>query len=610
MDLSRIALYVLVAATSLGLLRTLWFAWRRRARPRAWRIVALLVLQLGAAALLYRVLFPPRVAGTVETLVVATAGSPTDLAPRQATAERLIALPEAPVLAGAERVPDLGTALRRHPGTAQLRVVGRGLGARDRDAVGNVRIAFEPAPLPRGLVELAPPERVQAGADFAVRGRIHGVGGGRVELLDPSGQRIDRQPLDAAGRFVLRGATRADGLAEFQLRALDAAGATVETASVPVAIAAPRPIRVLVLAGGPDAELKYLRRWALDSGSRLHTQIQLGGGLQAGDAPVAFTAATLKGFDAVVLDERAWDALGEARRRTLVGAVRDGLGALVRITGPISPAGRRSLAALGVEVAASTAPAEFQLASREDGNEFLAARLGPGTQDAPNSSGTAPTDRLPRLTRQSWQLRTGSAHAWLHDRDGRALAAWSAVGRGRVAAWLPIDTYQLVLIGREDLHAALWSQALGSVARPRAQGVLTPPTDARTGERVALCGLSEAARITAPDGRDTALLRDPATGAAACAGFWPTQAGWHTLHDGDAAAPFHVRSAEALPALDAHERAEATRGLALRAVDVRATPPLHAGERWPWFLAWLLVSALLWWLERSRRGQGGGAPAR
>jgi hypothetical protein len=27
------------------------------------------------------------------------------------------------------------------------------------------------------------------------------------------------------------------------------------------------------------------------------------------------------------------------------------------------------------------------------------------------------------------------------------------------------------------------------------------------------------------------------------------------------------------------------------------------GPRWPWLLAWLLLSAALWWLERSRAGR-------
>ena len=60
-------------------------------------------------------------------------------------------------LADVERVPDLATALRRHPGTQRVRVVGAGLEARDRDAVRGLALEFAADALPRGLVELDAP---------------------------------------------------------------------------------------------------------------------------------------------------------------------------------------------------------------------------------------------------------------------------------------------------------------------------------------------------------------------------------------------------------------------------------------------------------------------
>lgn len=602
---AQTTVFVLLAlALVVGVARLLWTRWRSEAgvRPRAWRTALLVALQIASVTLLYRTLLPPPVATGIDALVVATADAPSTVARNLASHEKLVALPEAWPIAGAEAVPDLGTALRRHPETARLRVVGDGLEARDRDALHGMPMSFEPAPLPRGLIEISAPSRVQAGSDFRVHGRAHDLRGGVVELLDPSGQRVDRQTVDAQGRFMLLGATRTPGLAEFRIRASDSRGQQVEVAAIPLNVYSPPTTRVLVLAGAPDAELKYLRRWAIDSGVHMTTQIQLGGGVLAGDAPVAFNAGALKTFDAVIVDERSWDGLGEARRRVLVDAVRNGLGLLVRVTGPLSATGRNALASWGIRLNSVSTPTTFAFPTSEGNNTFAAARLGPASAGSPAS--TTPTDiPLPELTRQALRIDSAAGHAWLRDRDGHALGTWLALGRGRIGAWLPMDTFQLVLIGREDLHAALWSDAVAEVARASDATNISVPADARRNTRVTLCGLSDGASVVAPGLPATPLLIDPVTGAARCAGFWPRVSGWHTLRNGDASAPFFVREQAELAGIAARQMRDATAQATLGsagAVAMQATAP---GPRWPWFIAWLIVSATMWWLERSRLGR-------
>jgi hypothetical protein len=376
----------------------------------------------------------------------------------------------------------------------------------------------------------------------------------------------------------------------------------IEEGTLPVEVFVPTPLRVLALAGTPDAELKYLRRWALDSGVRLTTQVQLGGGVQLGDVPVSLNAATLKGFDAVIVDERAWDGLGETRRRALATAVRNGLGLLVRVTGPISPNTRSSLTSFGLRLAdASIAPA-FALPSPEDNPDFTVARLGPGSTDAPTASTVASTE-LPELTRQALRVDTANTHVWLRDTAGHALAAWHPLGRGRVGAWLPMDTFQLVLVGRDDVHASLWSEAVATVARPVAAATLPTPIDGRQGTRMPLCGLAEDASIAALGTQPQPLLIDPATGTARCAGFWPRVAGWHILRSGKAQVAFHVRAPRELPGAAALQDRDATQRLMLAPLNRAASVATAPGTRWPWFLEWLFVSAALWWLERTRIGR-------
>jgi hypothetical protein len=604
MDAQRILLALFAFALITATMRLLWFAPRgtRETHPRAWRVASLAMLQLASALLLYRTLLPPPVATGIDALVVATAHSPRDIARTLAAHEKLVALPEAGAINDAESVPDLGTALRRHPEAAHIRVVGDGLVARDRDHLRGMPATYQPTPLPRGLIELSAPSRVQAGTDFHVSGRAQGMPRAQVELLDPARQRVDRQALDKDGRFELLGAVRTPGLVEFRIRLADASGEQIEAATIPLSVYSPPTVRVLVLAGAPDAELKYLRRWAVDAGVRMHAQIELGGGMQLGDAPVALNAATLKNFDAVIVDERTWAGMGAARRNALADAVRSGLGLLVRIDGSLSPASRSALAALGLRLDAANLPAAFKLPVTQENDDFAAARLGPGSPDAPTAT-TATVAALPELTRQPLRIDTPSANAWLRDNEGRPLAAWRALGRGRVGAWLPMDTFQLVLMGRDDLHAMLWSDAIASVARARAGNELPVPAAAREGTRIALCGLADGTTITPAGGQPKPLLIDPATGTARCAGFWPAESGWHALSSDEASASFYVRDKNELPGVAAREMRDATSQMTLAAGEVASTKATAPGSRWPWFLAWLLLSAVLWWLERSRLGR-------
>ncbi|MBW3550352.1 MAG: carboxypeptidase regulatory-like domain-containing protein [Proteobacteria bacterium] len=590
---------LLALAVLLGSARS-WWGLRRAppaARPRGWRVTLLLLVQAAGAVLLYFVLFPPPQPREAGTLVVLTARS-SDMAMQDSAAqalagEHVVALPEADAPPGTERAPDLATALRRYPATTRLRVLGAGLVARDRDAVGARTLAFHPAPQPRGLAELHAPAQVPAGRRFRITGRAAQLADGAAELLDPAGQRVDRVQLDEAGYFELHGTARSAGPTTFGLRLHDVRAEPVEQVAVPLQVAPARPLRALVLAGAPNPELKYLRRWALDAGIELDTRISLGAGLQIGTAPVALDAATLGGFDLVVLDQRSWRALAAGARAALSTAVEDGLGMLVRMTGPATAADLKRLEDLGFTATAGDAAGE--------------TRLGAGFARADEAS-----DAMPGITRGASTITAADGVELLRDAAGAPLASWRAAGRGRIGVSVLDDSYRLVLAGRGEAHGELWSRIFTTLARPGGTAGEVHIPMARSQQRAALCGIDDRARVTAPDGSDTDLHLDPASGPRRCAGFWPESAGWHLLRAGAEIVPFYVRDPGEAPGLQAHAVSEATLALA----GGRAGPAANAagaaqtapGPRWPWFLAWLLLASAGWWLERSRLGLPRSAP--
>ncbi|WP_149194048.1 carboxypeptidase regulatory-like domain-containing protein [Luteimonas suaedae] len=597
---------LLILAVALGWTRLLGWQWRAPAgaRSRTSRLVLLLALQPLCALLLYRTLVPPTLPTRAGDMTVLTAGATRAQLDASVQGEVLVALPEAPRLRDAVRVPDLATALRRHPGTARVHVIGAGLEARDRDALGEVALTFEPSPLPAGLVALWAPERIAAGDAFRVAGRVHDVDGGSVELLDPAGRRVDVAALAEDGGFTVVGSARTPGTVRFALRVRNGDRGTVEEVAVPLWIAPEPPPRVLLLAGAPNPEFKYLRRWAADAGMALQVQVAVGGGVTLGDAPVAMNAESLREFDLVVLDERAWATLGETRRAALATAVRDGLGVLLRITAPLPESTRRQLQAFGFEVSAGAATTAVAMPPAIEDETMLLARLGAGTADAPVDAALA-SEAPPDLSRRDLRIAaadaaTGVASAtdWLH---------WRAEGRGRIALATLVDSYRLVLSGRDDLHAELWSAAFAAATRPHGTAEPAFAADIRADERTAICGVDAQVRVQAPDGSSTRLLPDPAAGG--CAGYWPRLPGWHALLQDDEARPFHVRARDAAPGLRASTLREATLrhvGAAPQRSDADVRPGLpRRGASWPWFLGWLAAAAMLWWLERSRFGRAG-----
>ena len=549
----------------------------------------LLLLQPLLASLLYFALFPPAGERETDRLVLATAGTTTAQL-GQTEGSIVLALPEAPPLPGVSRVPDLGTALRQHPEVSRLVVLGAGLPARDREVARGHALEFDAAPPPRGLVELSSPEQATVGARWQVAGRVQGVSGGAIELIDPANHRADRIKLPKDGRFTLHGNAPAPGHARFSLRVRDARAAVVEELALPLQVVPGAVLRILVLAGGPGPEVKYLRRWALDAGASMRTQITLGAGLSIGDAPVAIDAATLRGFDLLVLDERVWRDLGASRKQALREALQGGLGVMLRVTGPLSMADRHDLSTLGFNVDAANITQTVSLPSAM----FDASRL-----VGSDVSAAADEESALLLSRQPLRVAAAEAAPLVRDDTGAPLALWRGVGQGRFALWWLGDSFRLVLAGQSAAHGRLWSEAFATLARPHGSRLPWLATgDPRPQQRVVLCGLADGASVEA-GGVRTPLLLVAAASAGNCAAYWPGAAGWQWLRSGDAMLPFHVRAESDAPGLLAQATREATAQLvssvASAAMPMRIPVP---GPRWPWFLAWLLTAALSWWLER------------
>ena len=567
------------------------------------RLIAVLTLQAAAAALLYVCLLPPSQRASLAGLVVIGAGA--DKTGALPTGGTRVLLPEATDMAGAARVPDLATALRRYP-TSTVTLIGAGLAARDRDAALPADTRWQAPPAANGWIALQPPVDTAPGARFDVHAQARGVDRAQAELLDPAGAVVDRAPLAADGHVQLSGIARAEARSVFQLRLLDAQGHVADSVPVPQQTLAAAPLRVLVRSAAPGAELKYLRRWATDAGIRVQVQAETGAGLSLGDGNVALDASTLARSDLLLLDERSLAALGAAQLAAVRQALRDGLGLLVRSTGAPSASARQRLRDLGLPVQGDASSQVAAMPGEGDAT-MLQARRGPlaagtlPTTDGEDADRASHAAALPAL--EYLALQAADSRPLLQDRDSKPIGGWRAVGKGRIGL-LPItDSWRWVLAGREDRHGELWSTVFAALARaqPGTEGPWSTQALAWAGERQSLCGVQAPLRAFDGRGDGVPLIVDSTTGTARCAGWWPRQAGWQRLQHGDRTQWRYVFDPKQAPALHRQAMMDATaQRLATAAPATAQASQRVTGPRWPWWLAFVLCASLLWWLERRR----------
>src|SRR5690606_18275773 len=129
-------------------------------------------------------------------------------------------------------------------------------------------------------------------------------------------------------------------------------------------------------------------------------------------------------LDLVVIDERAWAALDATQQTALRAAVEDGLGLLLRVTGPLDAA-----------VAADWSRFGFRIAPDDVAGAVVLA-------DSTNRDGGSAA-----LTRHAITVEPAGLASMLRARDGSMLAAWGGIGRGRVGMWWLADSFRLALAG-------------------------------------------------------------------------------------------------------------------------------------------------------------------
>lgn len=571
---------LILIALLIGMLGSL-----RRAGLSAIRKALLCVLQLLVAGALWLALFPPLQGVPAITALLLT--SPAASLPADANGP-LYALPEAGEVAGAQRVADLASLLRMQPQITTVQLLGDGLPARDRLPQRAV-LRHAPAAL-HGLVDVQLPDTLASGGQLQVHARVAGQARAnwQAELRDPAERLVDRQAIADNGQVSLQAPLRAAGLVVYTLRIVDADNRLIDSTPLPLQVVDGHALRLLQQAGAPNAENKFIQRWASDAGLASTRQLPTGGGVALGDPTTGMDARQLANSDLLLLDERSLLALGSAGRARLRSAVQAGLGVLVQPRDALQPSHRQALAELGMRVAGGNRAQTLVLEADKTPPERLDVLRGPRAHTPAQAESAPSLERWNVTANDARPLRLGA-----HD-----IGLWQAVGKGRIGLLALPDTHLLVLAGRDELHAALWAHTTGTLARARAQehGTLQHAARLWQHERNTVCGLDADTAVIHTDSQHTQFLRiDPTT--PGCAAWWPQHAGWHRI--GNQAV--FVTAPDQAPGLHRAQRLRETADtVAASALPADHALPQQPGPRWPWWLALVGLLGVMWWVERKQ----------
>jgi hypothetical protein len=451
-------------------------------------------------------------------------------------------------------------------------------------------------------VEAQPPARALSGRAAAVGFRVHAAPGDSVlvRLADETGV-LDslRVQVDANGGYA--GAFRVrpprPGWREWTVQAGDASartGAWVDSAGAP---------RVLVRAGFPHWESKFLVRALEESGATVETAYDLGRGQFVMAGGSGLSAERLARADAVILLNGAPASDSERRMLQDWAAARGG--------GVLLAGGQARAGAFGL--------IEGVRARAVDGPSL--------TWALPPELAPLPADRVRSLAVVFGAARPGAAMAAMSGDGG--LLAMRPLGRGRAASLGLTETWRWRMeAGRVREHREFWRALvdwLASAPRdPLTVRLPEPvgPAGARREVIVYAAGGTAAAApplvVTRPNRRaDTvSLVADPARPGVLRGAFLPADSGLYTFaFAGAASSAAYLATAAAGPADDAWARlsmlASQSGGRmlpadSLRPLIRRLTPEgASSGARLPlgWMLFWaLLIAAGAEWAIRRLRG--------
>lgn len=569
-----------ISIVSLGLLILLailaWMERRSTARWLAARLFALIILLASIAALLLRPALPATDRQSPLLLLTKNYDRQVVDSLRQTTPKlEILYTSDALPYPQAQPLTDpisLSTLAPRVTGIA-----GEGLPADVLEYFPEHRFQFYPAAPQPGVTAMLQ-EAYYEGQPNLLQGRYQ-TDGETVTLVlsSPSAAEDSVQLAGAAEQaFSLAFTPRSAGKWLYNLLVKDSSGAVLDLQKVPLVVTTQRHLRILILQAFPAFEIRYLKDFLAAKGHAVAVRSQVSRDKYRTEfsnlpeqALARINATLLDGFDVLLLDGAAYQALSRAELSAISQSVNAGLGVLGLINGPQAELDRwLGLGSVGRE---------------------------------PDTISLEKNISLP-----AYPVQAASRHDWypVHvSSRGHTIAAYRYEGKGRLAFQSLQESYAYWLRGDSLTYGGLWIPLLEKTARPLTSDYTLNlnsifPHYAGVPIDFQLTTANNPVAVLA-DSVAVPLLEDYRIAGVWHGRSWPEHAGWHQLKAGEVQLDYYSFPTAAWPSLAVAQKKQFTQSRAVSAPAFAAA--MHENTRLQpvsllWFYLFFLLSAGFLWL--------------
>lgn len=492
----------------------LWKEFGRKLSFPALRLVAVLIMMVTLAAILFR---PHTNIFSSTSILLLTPGYQTSQVDSLVSLTNNLRIVHAP-----ETNPYKGSrTLTSYREIDDLQgnitfVAGQGLPLHALDLLDRKSFTFIPGNPPEGIVNLFVTTRPTINRLSEVTGEFRNISGTHsIALIGPGGKE-DSVTITRKGttHFTLSFTPRQTGPLLYTLTVSDNLGNTYEE-KVPLSVDKPSPLKILVVSSYPTFETTFLKNFFAAKGHGLVVRSQMSRSNFSYEyinhAALRFSVLSkniLDEFDLLIIDRQSIQSLSNQESLALKQSIRNGLGVLSLYD--VSP-------------------------KEKDQDDFFPFRTTAIKGDTTTITSGSKRLKLPTLP---FRVNDDVPLQQVFTNNSGILSGYTLEGTGRIGFQLLQETYRLLLAGDTLTYGKLWSPLLERIARTNkkaASASITTPFPYYTDDPISLRLISsrETPELLADSVR-IPLHEDVQLDDVWQAKIWASTPGWHSIQiDGE-----------------------------------------------------------------------------
>lgn len=328
-------------------------------------------------------------------------------------------------------------------------ILGDGIETYDLWQFSKIPTLYLPSKSADGMIKLKYQKEVFVGSEITVQGAYKNPRKQtHLVLADPGGNVLDSVILrgDGIQKFQLKSEAKVVGNLVYDLLEKDSTGTIHASEPLPIIVTDKKPLRILMLNTFPTFETKYLKNLLVNRGHKLLVRSQLTKNrykfeyYNTAKVPIfSLTDDALSLFDVLIIDADAYGSLSLTSKKILENAIANyGMGMFIQ-------------------------PNEAFFKLPESQSYFKVLRDNRNEIIVENNSKAT-------LQKYPFQFEPTINGVPIVMNSAIEIGASKFMGLGRVASTNIMNTYQLVLDGKQTIYDSFWTRMLDVISRKKQGG--------------------------------------------------------------------------------------------------------------------------------------------